>query len=82
MNMMGGSVKSDGGIQKSLFSTMADLCHIKRGNIYELDWPTPPYTLLFNATFYLIIGLHDALPTNFRTLLISSVRKLDRKSVV
>ena len=55
MNIMSGSVKSDGG-GKNNFCDMGDLCHSRRGNFYELTWPTPPYPLLFHANFYLFIG--------------------------
>ena len=45
-----------GGLEKYFFCDMSDLCHSRRGRYYELTLPTPPYTLLFNGTFYFIVG--------------------------
>ena len=58
MNIMRGSVKSDWGIRKIMLCVMAELYHSLRGNFSELTCPTPSCTMLFHASFYLIIGLH------------------------
>ena len=68
MNMMGGSLKSDGGS----FGAMADLWLSKRGNFYKLTLPTPLYTLLFHISLYLTIGEYQSLISESRLFVLIS----------
>ena len=57
MNMMGGSVKSDGNILNLFFCTMVALCHSRRGRCFDkLTWPTPTSAKLFHTTLSVISG--------------------------
>ena len=57
INMIGGSVKSDEGILKSIFVLWLPYSTAGgAGEISKLTWPTHPSTTLFHAAVSLIIG--------------------------